>query len=154
MRPRIGFIFATSLLFLYLTSPSNASPEKHSLLLPLLDPFKCRMLSEDCSLGLLVRNDINLINLTFQSSSLNFSPTNQSSPALPTTRTAQAGVIVTSPRRIIDSVFDIYVWLLSIGLSFMGVIVDREAFLKIIKMPKTIAIGFACQYLLIPIVNI
>lgn len=63
--------------------------------------------------------------------------------------------VVTTPRRIIDKIFDVWVWIFQMCVSFlMGVLIDRHSIVKIIKMPKAIFVGFFCQYLIMPMVNI
>jgi hypothetical protein len=62
-------------------------------------------------------------------------------------------VIVVHMRQKIDTVFDIFVWSFQIIISFiMGILLERESLIKIIKMPIPVAIGFGCQSLLMPLV--
>ena len=35
----------------------------------------------------------------------------------------------------------------------MGILLDKNALVKIIKMPKAILIGFCCQYMVMPLVK-
>jgi hypothetical protein len=64
-------------------------------------------------------------------------------------------IIVVQPKRVIDLVFDIYVWTFSLIIStLMGILIDRDALKAIIKMPIPVIIGFVCQYLCMPLVLI
>lgn len=62
-------------------------------------------------------------------------------------------IVVTQPQRIIDIVFIIWVWTFGVLISLlMGVLLDKDALVKIVKMPKAIMIGFSCQYIIMPLV--
>lgn len=62
-------------------------------------------------------------------------------------------VIVSTPKRTIDLIFTIWTWVFQTLISFlMGVLIDRDSLIKIIKMPKAIFVGFFCQYLIMPLV--
>ena len=63
-------------------------------------------------------------------------------------------IITVQPKRVIDLVFDIYVWSFSLLIStLMGILIDRDALRDIIKMPIPVIIGFVCQYICMPLVN-
>jgi len=69
------------------------------------------------------------------------------------TSLASIDVIVVHYRQKIDIVFDIWVWSFQVIISFiMGILLDQESLIKIIKMPIPVAIGFGCQSLLMPLV--
>jgi hypothetical protein len=69
-------------------------------------------------------------------------------------RLFEQSVIVASPRRVVDILLDVYGFAFGVTISIlMGILVDRSSLMKIIKMPKPIAIGFLCQYLLMPLVT-
>lgn len=64
-------------------------------------------------------------------------------------------IIINQPKRIVDRIFDVWVWVFgSLVSALMGVLIDRESLLKIIKMPKAVIIGFSCQYVFMPLVKI
>jgi hypothetical protein len=66
---------------------------------------------------------------------------------------ASVEIIVAQYRQKIDTVFDIWVWSFQIIISLiMGVLLDTESLIKIIKMPIPVAIGFGCQSLFMPLV--
>jgi predicted permease len=61
-------------------------------------------------------------------------------------------LIATAPRRPVDIFFDAWTWSFGAIISLlMGILLDGQALLKIVKMPKAIAIGFCCQYILMPL---
>jgi hypothetical protein len=63
-------------------------------------------------------------------------------------------VLVASPRRPIDWALDVYGFLFGTIISLlMGILVDRDALVKLVKMPKPVAIGFVCQYIIMPLVS-
>ncbi len=63
-------------------------------------------------------------------------------------------IVVTQPRRVIDYVFDVYVYSFGVFIStMMGILLDKKCLLDIVKMPISVAIGFICQYLCMPIVS-
>jgi hypothetical protein len=64
-------------------------------------------------------------------------------------------VIVTRPERFIDTFQVIYIVVFSILISvIMGILLDVDTLVKIIKMPFPVFIGFISQYLFMPLVNI
>jgi hypothetical protein len=66
---------------------------------------------------------------------------------------ASYGYVIVQPRRVVDIIFDVWIYVLGTVISLlMGVLLDRASLVKIIKMPKPIAIGFCCQYLMMPLV--
>ena len=63
-------------------------------------------------------------------------------------------VIITSPERIIDFVHQYFIIVFQTIISiFMGVLLDVETIIKIIKMPIPVLIGFITQYLGMPLVG-
>jgi hypothetical protein len=63
-------------------------------------------------------------------------------------------VIITSPERIIDFVQQYFIIVFQTIISiFMGVLLDVETIIKIIKMPKPVLIGFITQYFGMPLVG-
>ena len=63
-------------------------------------------------------------------------------------------VIIISPQRTIDFVQQYFIIVFQTIISiFMGVLLDLETIVKIIKMPIPVLIGFVCQYLGMPIVR-
>jgi hypothetical protein len=66
---------------------------------------------------------------------------------------ARSKYVVVEPKRIIDIIFDVWLYAFGVFISLlMGVLLNRDSLLKIIKMPKAIAIGFCCQYMMMPVV--
>lgn len=66
---------------------------------------------------------------------------------------ARWSLIINQPKRIVDRIFDIWIWVFGTLVSaLMGILIDRESLLKIIRMPKAVIIGFSCQYLFMPLV--
>lgn len=66
---------------------------------------------------------------------------------------ARWSIIINQPKRIVDRIFDVWIWVFGTLISLlMGVLIDRESLLKIIRMPKAVIIGFCCQYLFMPLV--
>lgn len=64
-------------------------------------------------------------------------------------------IIVIKPARVIDIIFDIWIYTFGLLIALlMGVLLDKDSLLKIIKMPKAIIIGFCCQYITMPLVRI
>jgi hypothetical protein len=62
-------------------------------------------------------------------------------------------LVVNQPKRIVDRIFDVWIWVFgTLVSSLMGVLIDRESLLKIIRMPKAVAGGFCCQYIFMPLV--
>ena len=64
-------------------------------------------------------------------------------------------IIITQPERIIDSIHRIFI--IAFGTliaTSMGLLLDVETILKIIKMPKPVLIGFLTQYTCMPLVNL
>lgn len=66
---------------------------------------------------------------------------------------ARWSIVIFQPKRVVDKIFDIWIWVFGTLISLlMGVLIDRESLLKIIRMPKAVIIGFCCQYLFMPLV--
>lgn len=62
-------------------------------------------------------------------------------------------VIVTRPERFIDDFQMVYIVVFSIFISvIMGILLDVDTLIKIIKMPFPVLIGFVSQYLFMPMV--
>jgi hypothetical protein len=67
---------------------------------------------------------------------------------------AARNFVVVKPRRLIDMIFDVWIYVFGTFISLiMGILLDRASLVKIIKMPKAIGIGFCCQYLMMPLVS-
>jgi hypothetical protein len=63
--------------------------------------------------------------------------------------------IVTQPRRFIDRVFDVWVWIFQTVIScLMGILLDVESLKKLLMFPKQVVVGFCSQYICMPLVNI
>lgn len=63
-------------------------------------------------------------------------------------------LVVNQPKRVVDRIFDVWIWIFGTLVSLlMGVLIDRESLLKIIKMPKAVILGFCCQYMFMPLVR-
>ncbi len=63
-------------------------------------------------------------------------------------------IIITQPERIIDTIHRIFIIVFgTIIATSMGLLLDVETILKIIKMPKPVLIGFLTQYTCMPLVN-
>lgn len=61
-------------------------------------------------------------------------------------------VVITEPRRIIDLIFDVYVWVFQVVVSIlMGCLLDWEILLKILKIPYPVLIGLCSQFILMPL---
>lgn len=68
-------------------------------------------------------------------------------------RKVQHLVIISEPRRLIDILFDYYIRLFQILISFlMGILLDSTALFKLVKMPVPVLIGFFSQYGIMPLV--
>lgn len=64
-------------------------------------------------------------------------------------------ITITQPRRVIDIIFDIMIYSFGLIISLlMGILLDKKCILNIFKIPRAMLIGFFCQYLLMPLVNI
>ena len=64
-------------------------------------------------------------------------------------------VVIKSPKRFIDIFQIFYISIVSALVSvIMGVLLDMESLIQIIKMPITVLIGFVAQYLFMPLVNL
>ena len=64
-------------------------------------------------------------------------------------------IVVTQPRRIIDYLFDIWIYSFGVFISMlMGILLDKKCLMDIVKMPIPVAIGFCCQYGCMPLVII
>ena len=67
----------------------------------------------------------------------------------------QLEVIVLRPNRFIDKFQDVYIIFFSVAIAIcMGILLDPDALIKIIKMPVSVAIGFISQYLFMPLVSL
>ena len=67
----------------------------------------------------------------------------------------QLEVIVLRPNRFIDKFQDVYIIFFSVAIAIcMGILLDPDALIKIIKMPVSVAIGFISQYLFMPLVSV
>lgn len=63
-------------------------------------------------------------------------------------------VVIKSPKRFIDVFQILYISVVSVLVSvIMGVLLDLQSLIQIIKMPITVLIGFFAQYLFMPLVN-
>jgi hypothetical protein len=63
-------------------------------------------------------------------------------------------IVVVQPKRVIDLIFDIWVWSFGILIScLMGILLDRTALKEIVKKPIPVVIGFVCQYCFMPLVS-
>ena len=68
--------------------------------------------------------------------------------------TVRHKLVVTSPDRLIDTIQIVYVLFFSIVIAIvMGILIDLETLVKIIKMPVAVMIGFISQYLFMPLVS-
>jgi hypothetical protein len=64
-------------------------------------------------------------------------------------------VIVTSPERIVDKIHQAYIIIFQTVISvFMGLLIDMNTILKIIKIPTPVLIGVSLQYLGMPLVSL
>ena len=62
-------------------------------------------------------------------------------------------VLIMQPMRLIDIFFTIYVWGFAILISLlMGLMLDINTLIKIIKIPIPVGIGLSCQYMIMPLV--
>ena len=63
-------------------------------------------------------------------------------------------VVIGAPKRVIDLIFDIWVWTFGAIISMlMGVLIDLSMVKEIVKMPIPVAIGFCTQYGCMPLVK-
>ena len=63
-------------------------------------------------------------------------------------------VIITQPQRLIDMIHRLFIIVFQTLISTsMGLLIDVNTILKIIKMPKPVLIGFMTQYTCMPLVN-
>ena len=63
-------------------------------------------------------------------------------------------LVVKEPRRFIDKVFMVLIWVKGIIISLlMGILLDINTLKKLISMPLPVGIGLTCQYLLMPLVS-
>ena len=61
-------------------------------------------------------------------------------------------VVITEPRRIIDLIFDVYIWVFQVVVSIlMGCLLDWEILLNILKIPYPVLIGLCSQFILMPL---
>ena len=66
---------------------------------------------------------------------------------------AKQYLVVKEPQRLIDKILLIYILMMAVMISLlMGLLLDLESLKKLIKIPIPVAIGFACQYLIMPLV--
>lgn len=64
-------------------------------------------------------------------------------------------IIITQAKRKVDFIFNIWVWSFQTLISLMmGILLDKNTLLEIIKMPIPVLIGFCCQFIFMPLVNI
>lgn len=64
-------------------------------------------------------------------------------------------VIITRPERFIDSFQMSYIVVFSVLISvIMGILLDMNTLIKIIKMPLPVLIGFISQYFFMPMVKL
>lgn len=67
---------------------------------------------------------------------------------------ATINVLVTQPKRLIDSIFYIILPFLVVIVSvLMGILMETAVLIKILKNPKPVIIGFCAQYLLMPVLS-
>ena len=65
----------------------------------------------------------------------------------------EQNVIIVQPMRLIDILFTIYAWAFALLISLlMGLILDINTLIKIIKIPIPVGIGLSCQYMIMPLV--
>lgn len=63
-------------------------------------------------------------------------------------------IIVTTPERLVDKIQLVYVVFFSCVMSIiMGILLDTDSLIKIIKMPIAVIIGFLSQYVLMPLLS-
>lgn len=62
-------------------------------------------------------------------------------------------LIITQPKRIKDLIFEKFVLVIQLLIAFfMGLLLDANAIMKIIQIPKPVLIGFLSQYICMPLV--
>lgn len=64
-------------------------------------------------------------------------------------------VVVTRPDRVIDLVFDIWLWFYS-GLApfIMGILTEKQMIKKMLRSgQKPVGLTYICQFLVMPLVN-
>ena len=72
-----------------------------------------------------------------------------------TSTTSTRKILVTQPKRMIDTIFFIMLPFIVIGISIlMGILLDPTIIHDIIKKPKPVIIGFVAQYGLMPLLSI
>lgn len=75
-------------------------------------------------------------------------------PTIITTATYIHRLVVTAPERLIDKIMLVYVAFFSCVMSIiMGVLLDTDALIKIIRMPIAVCIGFISQYVIMPLLS-
>ena len=87
-------------------------------------------------------------------------PTAAAAPAVPgeTVSKPQAPLLkirasVINKKRLVDLIFDVYVWIFATFISMlMGILIDKDSIIKIIKMPVPVLVGFFTQYICMPLV--
>ena len=66
---------------------------------------------------------------------------------------AKQYLVIQEPQRFVDRIFFVWVWSVNIVVAcVMGLLLDLETIKKFFIMPIPAAIGFMCQYLLMPLV--
>jgi hypothetical protein len=84
----------------------------------------------------------------------NYETANESSIVLTTSYYLKHDIIISSPQRLLDKIHMIYVIIFQTIVSvFMGLLLDVQAIIKIIKMPVPVLVGFVSQYLFMPLVR-
>lgn len=69
------------------------------------------------------------------------------------TQVAAFPIIITQAYRLIDHLFNIMAWTFGVITALiMGILVEKESLMKILKYPVAILIGFSCQYICMPLV--
>lgn len=64
-------------------------------------------------------------------------------------------MVMLQPDRFVDKLLTIWVYIFQTIMSLiMGILIDPNTIVKIIKMPVAVVFGVACQYLMMPLVKI
>lgn len=75
-------------------------------------------------------------------------------PVNESNRTVRHKFVISSPDRFIDTIQMAYVLFFSITIALiMGILIELETLIKIIKVPWSVLIGFVSQYLFMPLVS-
>ena len=70
-----------------------------------------------------------------------------------TNQTKSALMVMMQPNRFVDQLLTIWVYIFQTIMSLiMGLLLDPNTILKIIKMPVAVIFGVSCQYILMPLV--